>query len=70
MMIFNATSAPANGTVTPAQCFPVASNAGLGEANSPIPAFYSTGIVVVSSSGANCFTLTATNAGFISGQVQ
>ncbi len=70
VMIYNATSLPGNGAITPAKCFTVPAGsytfaAGWGA----IPAYFSTGITVgVSTTG--CFTQTASVHAFISGEVQ
>lgn len=70
LMIFNATTAPADGAVTPLDCIPVAgtSTSGLNWAPGP-PKIYSVGIVAVISSGANCFTKTTSGGvtGFFNG---
>jgi hypothetical protein len=66
IMIYNATSAPADGTVTPIKCYQVpAGNPGANYAF-PNPIAFSTGIVIgVSTTG--CFTKTASAHAFISG---
>lgn len=59
LMIFDATSAPVDGAVTPKVCVPFNS---LGSASATYqglpPATFLTGITAVVSSGANCFTKT------------
>jgi hypothetical protein len=70
LMVFNATSLPANGAVTPIECVPVgsASYQFLNFAPRP-PEWYSTGIVVaVSTTG--CFTLTVGSGAFFHAFVQ
>lgn len=67
LMVFNATSAPADGAVVPLDCVALAGNSTASIAGDP-PARYGTGIVAVLSSGANCFTkTTGVITGFISG---
>lgn len=69
IMIYDATSAPADGAVTPAKCYAMPNGATNfnGAFNSP-PAF-TTGIVIgVSTTG--CFTKTASAHAFISGDYQ
>jgi hypothetical protein len=59
LMIFNATSAPADGAVTPLVCTPFDSSGRAQAFYSPgPPAIFSAGITAVASSGANCFTKT------------
>lgn len=65
LMVFDATSAPADGAVTPVICVPAGSS--VSYLPGP-PAYFSTGIVAVLSS-TGCFTKTATN-GFIFGLVK
>jgi hypothetical protein len=67
IMLFNATSAPADGAVTPLKCWGPMSAAGpfaLSWGIGPVLTM-STGITVVSSS-TGCFTKTVTNAAFLS----
>lgn len=70
LLVFNATSAPSDGTVTPFDCVPISgtSASGINYAPNP-PKYYSVGIVAVLSSGASCFTKTTSGGvtGFISG---
>lgn len=67
VMIYDATSAPADGAVTPAKCYAMPSGATLLSASfGPGPVTFSTGIVIgVSTTG--CFTKTASTHAFISG---
>lgn len=71
IMLFNATSAPADGAVTPVKCWgPMAAAGPFVFAWGPGPVLtMSTGITVVSSS-TGCFTKTATNAAFLAGEFQ
>lgn len=68
IMIFNATSAPADGAVTPALVIPLAANAGL-YMSLPYPRRFSTGITIVfSTTGPFSKTISATafiSAGFV-----
>lgn len=57
LMLFNATSAPVDGAVTPLVCTPFDST-GRAQAFYNQPAIFSVGITAVVSSGANCFTKT------------
>lgn len=66
IMIFNATTLPANGTVTPAKCYAIPSGATSYSGGFNIPVAFSTGITIgVSSTG--CFSLTASVHAFLSG---
>lgn len=71
IMLFNATSAPADGAVTPDKCWGPMAAAGPFSLSWGIgPVFTaSTGITVVSSS-TGCFTKTATNAAFLAVEYQ
>lgn len=70
LMVFNATSAPADGAVTPIQCVVVPANNTVGLTfNSGPPDAYSTGITAVFSS-TGCFTKTASATAFFSGRVK
>lgn len=64
VMIFNATSAPADGTVAPVQCVAVAANASVGSSLQTLPERFTTGIVIVFST-TGCFTKTASATAFI-----
>lgn len=72
LMMFDATTAPADGAVTPKYCRYIKSD-GTGGASSifwnPSPLTFSTGIVSVFSS-TGCFTKTASATAYFSGQVQ
>jgi len=71
LLILNATSAPADGAVSPLVCVPFSGGvASANYANVP-PASFSTGIVAVVSSATSCFTkTTGVLTAFISGIVQ
>lgn len=64
-MLFNATSAPVDGAVTPVKCYPYVANTPFAAGFYP-PLFLSTGITVVFST-TGCFTKTASATAFISG---
>lgn len=69
IMIYNATSAPVDGAVTPLKCYAMASGVTAYAAAFPTPAAFSTGITIgVSTTG--CFTKTASTHAFISGDAQ
>ncbi len=71
-MLINATSAPADGAVTPLACVPLAPNgvASINYSPGP-PGVFSTGITAVVSSASTCFTkTTGVVTAFISGSVQ
>lgn len=72
LLVINATTAPADGAVTPLECVPLPASGNASISYSPGPAArFSTGIVAVVSSGANCFTkTTGVVTAFIKGMVQ
>jgi hypothetical protein len=72
LLIFNATSAPADGAVTPLACVPLPASGNASINNKPGPyQVYSTGITAVVSSASTCFTkTTGVITAFISGDVQ
>lgn len=71
LVVLNLTAAPADGAVTPLACVPLPAS---GTANIDYPvrsAAFNTGVVVVLTSGANCFTkTTGVISGFISIQLE
>ncbi len=70
LMIFNATSAPADGAVTPQNCISVPATTSMGLNWAPQPTeWYSTGIVVVFST-TGCFTKTISNTAYFHALVQ
>ncbi len=72
LVVLNATSAPADGAITPLDCvaLPANGNASINYNSGP-PAVYSTGMVAVVTSGATCFTkTTGTLTAFIKGAAQ
>ena len=69
VMIFNATTLPADGAVTPAKCYAMSSGQVSASYAWNVPVQFSTGIVIgVSTTG--CFTKTASAHAFISGDAQ
>jgi hypothetical protein len=69
-MLFNTTSAPADGGVTPTECVPVPANMATGVAFSGLPPeTYNIGITAVFST-TGCFTKTASATAFFHGAVQ
>lgn len=71
LMVFNATSAPGDGAVTPIECVDVAANTTTGITFAGIPPeAFSTGITAVFSSGTNCFSKTASAVAFFKALVQ
>lgn len=68
VMIFNATSAPADGAVTPTKCVAVAANSTVGVSMNP-PEAFSTGITAVFST-TGCFTKTVSATAMFSGDVK
>ncbi len=71
LLMFNATSAPADGAVTPLDCIQITSSGNNGLANQGLPpSTYSTGITAVVSSGADCFhKTTGVLTAYINGKV-
>ena len=65
VMFFDATTAPADGTVTPKMCFALAANASI-QADRDIPVRFTTGITMVFSS-TGPFTKTASATAFLAG---
>jgi hypothetical protein len=72
LLVFDAASAPVDGAVTPLDCAPLpASGSASVNYRSGPPKRFATGVVVVVSSAATCFTkTTGTITAFISGDVQ
>lgn len=67
-LVFNATSAPADGAVTPVKCYPYVAATPLGVGYYP-PLYLGTGATVVFST-TGCFTKTASATAFISGDAK
>lgn len=71
ILIFDATSAPADGAVTPAKCFPEASGTLKDGGNlSTGGTAFTTGITIVASTGNNCFSKTASIHAFVAADFQ
>ena len=69
VMVYNATSAPGDGAVTPTKCFAQVSGTASASYAWPTPIYFAAGIVVgVSTTG--CFTKTASAHALISGDAQ
>lgn len=69
VIIYDATTAPGDGTVTPAKCYAMPLGATSISAAFPIPVTFTTGITIgVSTTG--CFAKTASTHAFISGDFQ
>lgn len=64
VMIFDATSAPVDGAVTPKECVVVAANSTVRDAQADIPDRFTTGITIVFST-TGCFSKTASATAFI-----
>lgn len=69
ILVYNATSAPADGTVTPIKCLPIAANTGIDVNMRGQPTYFSTGIVIAFST-TGCFTQTLSATAFISGDAR
>lgn len=69
VLIFNATTAPADGTVTPARCIPLAANTGIEVNYRSVPLYFATGITVVFST-TGCFSKTVSATAFIAADVK
>lgn len=65
VMIFNATSAPADGAVTPVKCWSIAANSTLDVQWRALPIYFATGITAVFST-TGCFSKTASATAFFS----
>jgi hypothetical protein len=66
IMIYNATSAPTDGGVTPAKCYAMPLGTTSYSAAFPVPVAFATGITIGAST-TGCFTKTASTHAFISG---
>lgn len=64
VLIFNSTTVPADGAVTPVRCLPLAANSGVDVNLRGQPVYFSTGISL-SFSTTGCFTKTASATAFI-----
>lgn len=70
VMIFNSTTVPAAGAVTPVKCYlaPIGTTSISGDFNNPV--YFATGVSMAVSTGQTCFTKTDSAHGFISANVQ
>jgi hypothetical protein len=66
VMLFDATSAPGDGAVTPKYCLPIAANAGIDLNWRSMPMAFATGITAVFST-TGCYSKTASATAFIGG---
>lgn len=69
VLIFNSTTVPADGAVTPSRCIPLAANTGIDVNLRGQPTHFSTGIAIVFST-TGCFSKTASATAFIAGDAQ
>lgn len=69
VMVFDRTTVPADGAVTPALCLPLAANTGLDWNFRSAPVQLQTGAVIVFST-TGCFSKTASATAFIAGSIQ
>ena len=69
VMLFDATSAPSNGSVTPLYCYQLPANSTISVNYSPTELSYANGIVIEFST-TGCFTATSSNTAFFSAQVR
>lgn len=72
-MLFDASSIPGNGAVTPKKCYPVAAGTSVALGYFPFSMVMSTGAVVAfgtNTGGGTCYNLVKQNANFISGEAQ
>lgn len=69
VLIFNTTTIPADGAVTPVKCYAIATNTSLDLNLRAAPLYLSSGITVVFST-TGCFTKTASATAFISGDAK
>lgn len=68
VLVYNATSAPADGAVTPVACYALAANSTIGVAYTPLPLNMTTGITAVFST-TGCFTQTTSATAFFMSEV-
>jgi hypothetical protein len=69
VLVFDATAAPSDGTVTPKNCYELPANTTLGVSWGDYPEPFTTGIVLVFST-TGCFIKTISNTAFFSVQAQ
>lgn len=68
VLVYNATSAPGDGAVTPAACYAVPASSTVGVAYTPLPLNFTTGITLVFST-TGCFMQTSSATAFFIGEV-
>lgn len=68
VLVYNAASAPADGSVAPAACYAVPASTTLGVAYTPLPLNLTSGITLVFST-TGCFTQTSSATAFFLGEV-
>ena len=68
-LIFDATSAPSNGTVTPKFCYPVAIGGNFDKSWGAYPVPFQNGIVIEFST-TGCFSATSSSTAFITAQIR
>lgn len=64
VLIYDATSAPVDGAVTPALCYTAGASSTLGVSFGDIPADFAVGLAVVFSTGASCFAQTTSSTAY------
>ena len=69
VMLFDATAAPSNGTVTPVACYYIPSTSSFNTSWSQFPLAFNTGIVIEFST-TGCFAATSSSTAFFSAQIQ
>lgn len=70
VLVFNSTTVPADGAVTPLKCFAIGFTDGSMDYTKTIPSYFGTGISVAYSSAASCFTKTASATAYFSWEVK
>lgn len=69
VMLFDATSAPGDGAVTPVKCYEIGATSTIGASWYPGPPMgFVNGLVIVFSTGTNCFNKAISATAFISGE--
>lgn len=69
VMLFDATAVPADGTVRPLRCMPIAANTGIDLNFRGSPLRFDDGLVIVFST-TGCFSKTASATAYLAGDVQ
>lgn len=70
VLVLNTGSVPADGAVAPVKCYGIAPNTSADWNFRDAPLYLANGVVVVFSTGASCFTKTASATAFISGDAK